>query len=61
MKRKLMIYFENNQEKAVITYKLKRLIRMSVEATLAYEEIERDLEVSVTFTDDEGIRKLNRS
>ena len=61
MKRKLMIYFENNQEKAVITYKLKRLIRMSVEATLAYEEIERDLEVSVTFTDDEGLRKLNRS
>ena len=61
MKRKLMIYFENNQEKALITYKLKRLIRMSVEATLAYEEIERDLEVSVTFTDDDGIRKLNRS
>ena len=61
MKRKLMIYFENDQEKAAITYKLKRLIRMSVEATLAYEEIERDLEVSVTFTDDEGIRRLNRN
>ena len=61
MKRKLMIYFENDQEKAVITYKLKRLIRMSVEATLAYEEIGRDLEVSVTFTDDEGIQKLNRT
>ena len=61
MKRKLMIYFENDQEKAAITYKLKRLIRMSVEATLAYEEIERDLEVSVTFTDDEGIRRLNRT
>ena len=61
MKRKLMIYFENDQEKAAITYKLKRLIRMSVEATLAYEEIDRDLEVSVTFIDNEGIRKLNRS
>ena len=61
MKRKLMIYFENDQEKATITYKLKRLIRMSVEATLAYEEIGRDLEVSVTFTDDEGIQKLNRT
>ena len=56
-----MIYFENDQEKSAITYKLKRLIRMSVEATLAYEEIERDLEVSVTFTDDEGIRRLNRT
>ena len=61
MKRKLMIYFENDQEKLPITYKLKRLVRMSVEAALAYEEIGRDLEVSVTFTDDEGIRKLNRS
>ena len=61
MKRKLMIYFENDQEKSAITYKLKRLIRMSVEATLAYEEIDRDLEVSVTFTDDEGIRRLNRT
>ena len=61
MKRKLMIYFENDQEKSAITYKLKRLIRMSVEATLAYEEIERDLEVSVTFTDDDGIRRLNRT
>ena len=56
-----MIYFENDQEKSAITYKLKRLIRMSVEATLAYEEIDRDLEVSVTFTDDEGIRRLNRT
>ena len=56
-----MIYFENDQEKSAITYKLKRLIRMSVEATLAYEEIARDLEVSVTFTDDEGIRRLNRT
>ena len=61
MKRKLMIYFENDQERMTVSYKLKRLVRLSVEATLAYEEIERDLEVSVTFTDDEGIRKLNRN
>lgn len=61
MKSKLMIYFENDQDKMQISYKLKRLVRLSVEATLAYEEIARDLEVSVTFTDDEGIRKLNRS
>ena len=61
MKHKLMIYFENDQEKMPITYKLKKLVRFAVEATLAYEEIARDLEVSVTFTDDEGIRKLNRN
>ena len=61
MKSKLMIYFENDQDKMQISYKLKRLVRLSVEATLAYEEINRDLEVSVTFIDNEGIRKLNRS
>ena len=61
MKSKLMIYFENDQDKMQISYKLKRLVRLSVEATLAYEEIDRDLEVSVTFIDNEGIRKLNRN
>ena len=61
MKRKLMIYFENDQEKMQVSYKLKRLVRLSVEATLAYEGVGRDLEVSVTFTDDDGIRKLNRN
>ena len=61
MKSKLMIYFENDQDKMQISYKLKRLVRLSVEATLACEEIDRDLEVSVTFIDNEGIRKLNRS
>lgn len=61
MKRKLMIYFEDSQDKLTVTYKLKRLVRLAVEATLVYEGIARDLEVSVTFTDDEGIRKLNRS
>ena len=61
MKHKLMIYFENDQEKMPISYKLKKLVRFAIEATLAYEEIARDLEVSVTFTDDEGIRKLNRN
>ena len=61
MKRKLMIYFEDSQDKLTVTYKLKRLVRLAVEATLVYEGIARDLEVSVTLTDDEGIRKLNRS
>ena len=61
MKNKLMIYFANSQQKAEISYKLKRLVRLAVEATLAYEQYNMDCEVSVTFTDDEGIRKLNRS
>ena len=61
MKRKLMIYFENDQEKMTVTYKLQRLVRLAVEATLAYEAVARELEVSVTFTDDEGIQRLNRN
>ena len=54
------IYFENNQEKETISYSLKMLIRRSVEATLAYEEIDDDCEVSVTFVDNEEIREINR-
>ncbi|MBO5416258.1 MAG: rRNA maturation RNase YbeY [Clostridia bacterium] len=61
MNNKVMIYFENSQDKTEITYKLKRLVRLSVEATLAYEGYKNSCEVSVTFTDDEGIRKLNNS
>ncbi len=57
---KLKIYFENNQEKHSIHYSLKMLIRRTVLETLNYEGMENDVEVSVTFTDDEGIRELNK-
>lgn len=60
MKTDLMIYFENSQDKLEITYKLKRLIRFAVEATLAYENYHNTAEVSVTFTDNAGIKKLNK-
>ena len=56
---KLKIYFENlSPEK--ITYKLKMLVRHAILATLEYEDVTADLEVSVTFTNNEGIRELNR-
>ena len=55
---KLKIYFENlSSEK--ISYKLKMLVRKSILATLDYEDVESNCEVSVTFTDNEGIRALN--
>ena len=54
-----MIYFTNDQEKKAITYSLKILVRRAVVATLAYERFENEAEISVTFTDDEGIRRLN--
>ena len=55
----LKIYFENNQDKEAVTYKLKMLIRNAIMAALEYEEIEEDCEVSLTFCDDEKIRELN--
>ena len=60
MKNNLMIYFSNGTDKYPISYKLKMLIRSSVLATLAYEGYGQVCEVSVTFTDDEGIRAVNK-
>ena len=59
MKRHTMIYFNNSQEGA-ISYALKMLIRRSVIAALDYEGYANDCEISVTLTDNEGIRALNR-
>ena len=59
MKQRVMIYFTNDQQKYPITYRLKHLIRRAVTETLAYEGYGQDCQVSVTFTDNEGIRQLN--
>ncbi len=54
-----MIYFENAQELIPMTYKLKMLTRSAVIATLAHEQYHNPCEVSVTYTDNEGIHALN--
>ena len=59
-KMKLKIYFENEQEKIVLTYKLKMLIRETIEASLDLENYGNPCEVSVTFTDNAGIHELNK-
>ena len=59
MKAKRMIYFTNSQESFEITYKLKILVRRAVLASLEYEGFGADTELSVTFTDNEGIRAIN--
>ena len=61
MKRKMLlkIYFENEQDILPITYKLKILLRRAIEATLDYEQFCNGCEVSLTFTDNAGIRELN--
>lgn len=55
-----IIYFTNEQDKLPITYKLKLLVRRAVVAALDHEQYENPCEVSVTFTDNERIRELNR-
>lgn len=62
MERKMLckIDFENRQELLPLSYKLKMLVRRAVETTLDYEQYENPIEVSVTFTDNEGIHELNR-
>lgn len=55
-----MIYFLNSQNLFEITYAQKILIRRAVEATLKYENASPSAEISVTLTDNEGIRKLNK-
>ena len=56
----LKIYFENDQDKLPVTYNLKMLIREAIETTLDYEDFQNACEVSVTFTDNEGIHELNK-
>ena len=56
---KLTVYFENQQDKHPVTYKLKMLMRRAIEQTLAYEQYQNDAELSVTLTDDAGIHQLN--
>ncbi len=57
----LHIYFENSQDNIPATYALKILVRRAILATLAFEGVSAPCEVSVTFTDNEGIRALNRA
>ena len=56
----LHIYFENMQDQHRVTYALKMLVRNSIEATLAFENVTEPCEVSVTFADNEGIQAINR-
>lgn len=55
---KLRIYFDDGLEN--VTYSVKILVRRAIEATLAYEGFDKDTEVSVSFTDNEGIQAINR-
>jgi probable rRNA maturation factor len=60
MKDRVLIDFANEQEKIPVTYGLKILLRKAVIAALDYEDFQNECCVSLTFTDNEGIRELNR-
>ena len=60
MKQRVMIYFSTDDGVERVSYALKRLVRRSVLATLDAEGFRADCQVSVTFTDNAGIRELNR-
>ena len=58
--RKLYISFSATKKFEECDYYLKNLIRRAIAATLEAEEFELPAEVSVTFCDNEYIKKLNR-
>ena len=58
---RLKTYYTNSQDKFPFDISLRNLVRRSVSAALTYENVAYDCEVSVTFTDNEGIRALNRA
>ena len=60
MKSKNTIFIKNEQNKLPVTFALKSLIRRAVNTALAFEDYQSAAQVSVTFTDNAGIRRLNR-
>lgn len=57
---RVKIYWADEQNKYDAGRRMKALIEKAVRGTLECENFERDVIVSVTFTDNEGIREKNR-
>ena len=60
MKRKLIVRFCANKKFEEVDYYLKKIVRDAIFLTLDHQRFQYDAEVSVTFCDNEYIRKLNR-
>jgi probable rRNA maturation factor len=56
----LFINFSATKRFDECTYELKYSVRRAIEATLDYEDFPWDVDVAVTFCDNEYIQKLNR-
>ena len=50
------IHFTNEQDKEKVTSELRCLVKAAIYSALAYEDFQCSTEISVTFTDNEGIR-----
>ena len=59
MSAKADVFTRNEQKVEAVTPSLRALVRRAVKASLEYEKVGFAPEVSVTFTDNEGIRELN--
>lgn len=54
------IYFSNEKNKEKVTPELRCLVKVAIYAALDYEDFKKSAEISVTFTDNDGIRQINR-
>ena len=54
------LIISNEQDKIEFTEDLERAVKSVCEAVLAEEECDFDAEISLTLTDDESIREINR-
>jgi len=57
---KIKIYWANEQDKHKAGLRLRMLIRKAIRATLLSEGFDRAVAVSVTLTDNDGIREKNK-
>ena len=56
----MKVSFLNEQDKFKVGFKLKRLVKRAISASLDYMGFEKNSEISVMFTDNEGIHELNK-
>ncbi|WP_295149810.1 rRNA maturation RNase YbeY [uncultured Peptoniphilus sp.] len=54
------VYYDDRQDDIKITEEIKTLVEKSIASVLKIEEIDEEVEVSVSFVSDEEIKDLNR-
>ncbi len=57
---KLTVYFKDEQDIVDVRVAMKSIVRKAIFNTLIYEGFDKDAELSVTFTDNEQIKELNK-